>query len=152
MPTRDYPSRPVVGVLAVVWRDDKVLLVRRANPPQSGCWGFPGGGVELSETLAQAAQRELVEETGVIATGGQPVTAIDVIEPSVAAGTAAGDRARPRYHYVLVAVALDWQAGEPMAGDDALDAAWFSPDRLPEALCTDVAELVALTTPVRARR
>lgn len=152
MPTRDYPSRPVVGVLAVVWRDGEVLLVRRANPPQAGRWGFPGGGIELGETLAEAARRELAEETGVVATGGRPVTAIDVIEQPDTGDRDAEDRDGPRYHYVLVAVALDWRAGEPVAADDALDAAWFAPDRLPADLCTEVAELVALTSPDRARR
>lgn len=145
MATSEYPTRPVVAVLAVVWRDGQVLLIKRANPPQAGRWGFPGGRVELGETVAEAARRELREETGIIATGGAPVTAIDVIE-----GEGAG-RHRPHFHYVLVAVAVDWRAGEPVAADDALDAAWCAPDRLPRALCAEVGELVALTSPSRAR-
>jgi 8-oxo-dGTP diphosphatase len=56
---RRYPERPIVGVLAVVMRGDRVLIVRRANPPLSGRWGFPGGVLELGETVAQGAMREL---------------------------------------------------------------------------------------------
>ena len=64
---RRYPERPIVGVLAIVMREDRVLVVRRANPPMPGRWGFPGGVLELGETVAQGAMRELEEETGVIA-------------------------------------------------------------------------------------
>ena len=56
---RRYPDRPIVGVLAVVMRGDRALVVRRANPPMSGRWGFPGGVLELGETVAQGAMREL---------------------------------------------------------------------------------------------
>jgi hypothetical protein len=61
---RSYPERPIVGVLAAVMRGDRVLVVRRANPPMLGRWGFPGGVLELGETVAQGAMRELAEETG----------------------------------------------------------------------------------------
>jgi len=68
---RRYPERPIVGVLAVVMRGDRALVVRRANPPMSGRWGFPGGVLELGETVAQGAMRELFEETGVTVEPGQ---------------------------------------------------------------------------------
>src|SRR5437764_13140291 len=74
---RRYPERPIVGVLAVVMRGDRALVVRRANPPLSGRWGFPGGVLELGETVAQAAMRELFEETGVTAEAARPLTVID---------------------------------------------------------------------------
>src|SRR5499433_3734192 len=75
---RRYPDRPIVGVLAVVMRGDRVLVVRRANPPMPGRWGFPGGVLELGETVAQGAMRELFEETGVVAEAGGPLTGIYV--------------------------------------------------------------------------
>jgi 8-oxo-dGTP diphosphatase len=64
---RRYPERPIVGVLAVVMRGERAPAARRANPPMSGRWGFPGGVLELGETVAQGAMRELFEETGVAA-------------------------------------------------------------------------------------
>ena len=115
---RRYPDRPIVGVLAVVLRGERVLVVRRANPPMPGRWGFPGGVLELGETVAQGAMRELLEETGVTAEAEGPLTVIDTIDR---------DReGRIRYHYTLVAVVGSWQAGEGVAGDDADEVAWLT--------------------------
>jgi 8-oxo-dGTP diphosphatase len=115
---RRYPDRPIVGVLAVVLRGDRVLVVRRANPPMPGRWGFPGGVLELGETVAQGAMRELFEETGVKAEAAGPLTVIDTIDR---------DReGRVHYHYTLVAVIGRWQSGEGVAGDDADEVAWLT--------------------------
>jgi ADP-ribose pyrophosphatase YjhB (NUDIX family) len=115
---RRYPDRPIVGVLAVVMRDDRVLVVRRTNPPMPGRWGFPGGVLELGETVAQGAMRELAEETGVIAEAAGPLTVIDTIDRD--------QEGRVRYHYTLVAVIGDWQSGEGVPGDDAGEVAWLT--------------------------
>jgi 8-oxo-dGTP diphosphatase len=115
---RRYPERPVVGVLAVVMRGDRALVVRRANPPMSGRWGFPGGVLELGETVAEGAMRELHEETGVTAAPEGTLTVVDTIDRD-------GD-GRVRYHYTLVAVIGTWQAGEGVAGDDADEVAWLT--------------------------
>lgn len=138
------PHSPRLAVLAVVTRADpagaRVLLVRRANPPQAGFWGFPGGKVEWGEDLGQAAIRELKEETGV--DGANPVVfnAIDLIETDPAA---AGRPAAPAHHDLMIAVHLEWRAGNPAAGDDALEACWVAPAALPRPLCADVARVVA---------
>jgi ADP-ribose pyrophosphatase YjhB (NUDIX family) len=115
---RCYPDRPIVGVLAVVLRGDKALVVRRSNPPLAGRWGFPGGVLELGETVAQGAARELLEETGVVAEPAGTLTVIDSIQRE--------DAGRVRYHYTLVAVRGIWQSGEGIAGDDADEVAWLS--------------------------
>ena len=115
---RRYPDRPIVGVLAVVLRGDRVLIVRRANPPMPGRWGFPGGVLELGETVAQGAMRELLEETGVKAEAAGPLTVIDTIDRD--------DEGRVRYHYTLVAVVGAWQSGEGVPGDDADEVAWLT--------------------------
>jgi 8-oxo-dGTP diphosphatase len=128
---RRYPDRPIVGVLAVVLRGDRALVVRRANPPLAGRWGFPGGVLELGETVAQGAMRELVEETGVTAEAAGILTVIDTIDRD--------DENRVRYHYTLVAVHCTWQAGDAIAGDDADAVAWLSR--------TEIAEGGLLTAP-----
>jgi 8-oxo-dGTP diphosphatase len=115
---RRYPERPIVGVLAVVLRDNRALVVRRANPPMAGRWGFPGGVLDLGETVAQGAMRELFEETGVIAEAAGPLTVIDTIDRD--------EEGRVRYHYTLVAVIGHWRSGEGAPGDDADEVAWLS--------------------------
>ena len=115
---RGYPERPIVGVLAVVLRGDRVLVVRRANPPMPGRWGFPGGVLELGETVAQGAMRELFEETGVKAEAASPLTVMDTIDRD--------SEGRVRYHYTLVAVIGHWRSGEGVAGDDADELAWLT--------------------------
>lgn len=129
--------RPVVATIAAVIRDDEVLLVRRANPPDAGRWGFPGGKIETGETIQQTALRELVEETGVRAHAREVFTAVDVLDYDNAGSL--------RQHFVLVAVRCEWKAGEPQPGDDALEARWFSLDQIDQsklALSPDVPEVV----------
>ncbi|MGH7109224.1 MAG: NUDIX domain-containing protein, partial [Stellaceae bacterium] len=78
--SRRYPDRPIVGVLAVVLRGARALCVRRGHPPLAGRWGFPGGVLELGETVAQGAMRELREETGVVATPAGVLTVLDSLD------------------------------------------------------------------------
>ena len=108
---RRYPARPIVGVLAVVLRGERALVVRRSNPPMAGRWGFPGGVLELGETVAEGAMRELVEETGVVAEPSGVLTVIDTIDRD--------DQGRVRYHYSLVAVRGSWRQGEGAPADGA---------------------------------
>src|SRR5437588_13086542 len=65
-PTRTYPTRPYLAVSAAIFRDDRVLIVRRARPPAHGLHTLPGGVVELGETLQEAVIREVLEETGLV--------------------------------------------------------------------------------------
>lgn len=127
--------RPIPAVLAVILRGPEVLLVRRANPPDAGLWGFPGGKIEPGETLARAAEREAREETGVRCRAGSAFAALDAFHREDGA---------LRAHYVLVALACQWLGGEPAAADDALEAAWFPLAALPGARSVDVDRIAAL--------
>ncbi|MCT4610736.1 MAG: NUDIX hydrolase [Pelagimonas sp.] len=110
-------NRPVVAALAVVVRDAQVLLVRRRNPPDAGIWGYPGGKVDLGEPIAQAAQRELFEETGVVARAGQTLEGLDLI--------LSDDDGQIAHHFYLVPVVCHYDHGDPIAQDDALEARWI---------------------------
>jgi 8-oxo-dGTP diphosphatase len=116
-------TAPRVGVLAVTFRDGKVLLVCRRNEPQQGGWGFPGGSVEVGESLHDAALRELREETGVRA---EVLGMVDVVEVRET------DAAGRYHHFVLVALLCRYLSGEAVPGDDASDCRWVDvPDGMP---------------------
>jgi len=112
-----HSPSPIPAVIAVVVRDGEALLVRRANPPDEGLWGFPGGKIEFGETVADAAIRELREETGIAAEARDVITTLDILVPS--------EDGSIRQHYILIAMRCRWLSGEPVAGDDALEARWF---------------------------
>jgi 8-oxo-dGTP diphosphatase len=112
--------RPIPAAGIVVIRGDEILLIQRGKPPHQGEWSIPGGKIEFGETSAEAALRELKEETGIEA---EIIGLIDVID-SIGARQAAGD-----WHYLLVDYAARWVAGEPAAADDVSDAAFFPLDQ-----------------------
>jgi 8-oxo-dGTP diphosphatase len=122
MPTHKYPKSPQTAVGAIVIRDSMVLLVRRRHGPGEGLWAIPGGRVELGETLQQAAEREVMEETGVTIRAGDPMYAFDLIERD--------DAGRVRFHYVIVDLMADYVSGEPQPSDDACEARWVAPEEM----------------------
>jgi 8-oxo-dGTP diphosphatase len=108
---------PTLGASACVWKDGKVLLVQRAKPPL-GLWSLPGGRVEFGETALAAAERELLEESGVTADLTAFVGFYEVIWES------------PPFHYAIACYGGFWTAGEANAASDALDARWVAPSEL----------------------
>jgi 8-oxo-dGTP diphosphatase len=115
---------PIAAVGVVCLRDDDVLLVRRGAPPLEDSWSLPGGRIEWGERAADAALRELEEETGCTA---ELIGLIDVVDAVLSRRE--GESA-PWGHYVLVDFAARWLEGEPKAADDARDARFFAPDEV----------------------
>ncbi len=110
--------RTLAASVVVRDADGRVLLVRRANPPEQGCWSVPGGRVEPGETLAEAARREAREETGLEVHVGRELWQLDL--PDGRGGVF-------EVHDFLAEVV----GGTLAPGDDASEAAWFAPADLP---------------------
>jgi len=125
------PSRPVVGVGAVVVRDGRVLMVKRGKEPLRGRWTLPGGTVELGETLEEAVVRELQEETGLSVTPRELLALFDRIHR---------EAGRVAYHFVIADYLCDYVTGELRAGSDAEAVAFVAPAEfgayeVPEKAC-----------------
>ncbi len=105
-------STPVPTVGVICFRGQEVLLIRRGKPPRMGDWSIPGGRLEWDEGVKACALRELMEETGVRA---ELLGLVDVIDGFFGEGR----------HYVLIDYAARWIEGEPVAGDDAIDARFW---------------------------
>jgi 8-oxo-dGTP diphosphatase len=107
---RRYPDQPLVGVGAVVFKGDEVLLVRRGQEPAKDSWSLPGGLVEVGETLTAAIQRELMEETGISVHLLGIAAVLERIFPDL--------DGRIAYHYVLVDFLCDYLKGELTPSSD----------------------------------
>ena len=121
-------GQPQVGVGAIVLHHGRILLVRRAKEPNQGLWSIPGGRLRLGEKLHEAAEREILEETGIRIRVGKLLYHFEFI--------AHGDDDMVAYHYVVLDFAGDYLGGELQAGDDAIEAAWVGFDTLPELSLT----------------
>ena len=133
---RAYPTRPFLAASAVIYRDGRILLVRRARAPGRDLFSLPGGVVEAGETLADAVTREVLEETGL------------TVEPVALAGhrevimrDAAG---RVERHFVILPFACHWRAGEVAPSDEVAEAIWVAPDDIANLKTTSgLAEIIA---------
>lgn len=139
----DYPNRPLVGVGVVVFKDDRVLLVRRGKPPREGQWSLPGGRQRLGERVAEAARREVAEEAGLVVEIGPLVDVVDSITRD--------DTGAVQYHYTLVDLLAEWRSGEAVAGHDAAEVAWADPkDLAPYGLWKETERIIALAMQKRS--
>ncbi len=118
----DYPNRPLVGVGVVVFKGDRVLLVRRGKPPRQGRWSLPGGRQRLGEAVRETARREVLEEAGLEVEVTALLDVLDSITRDQAGAIA--------YHYTLVDFLAEWRAGAAVAGGDAAEVAWADPAEL----------------------
>jgi 8-oxo-dGTP diphosphatase len=130
---REYPSQPIVGVGVVIMEGGRLVLVRRGAEPALGKWSFPGGAVELGETVREAAVREAKEECGldVEIVEETPMDAYDILELD--------EEGRLRYHYVLLQFLAEPKDGVLEPTSDVTDARWIP---LEEAENYDLAESV----------
>jgi ADP-ribose pyrophosphatase YjhB (NUDIX family) len=115
--SRRYPPRPILGVGALIIRDDQVLLVQRGKEPLKGYWSLPGGAVEAGEALETAIRREVLEETNL------DVEVMKVIE--IFERITRDAEGRAEYHYVLIDYLCTVKGGEARAGSDAAGIAWL---------------------------
>ena len=122
--TREYPERPIIGVGGVIFSNQSVLLVKRANDPGKGQWSLPGGAVELGETLVEALCREIFEEVSIKIRIGGLVRLLDRILYDNAK--------RIRFHYVIADYWGYPVSGRPRAGSDTIDAKFVGIDRIRE--------------------
>jgi len=119
------PSYPQLAVSAAIFRDSKILLVRRAKSPARGFYSLPGGRVEFGETLHAALHREVAEETAL---------KVEIVNLAawreVMPGTGGGG------HYLIMSFAARWSAGEVVLNDELDDYKWLAPDGLGELRMT----------------
>jgi 8-oxo-dGTP diphosphatase len=133
---RAYPDRPYLAVSAAIMRGGKVLVVRRARKPALNLYTLPGGVVEAGETLFEAVEREVREETQL------------KIEPVALAGHREvifrDAEGRVERHFVILSFAARWRAGEPVLNEELDDARWLAPSELSGLKTTEgLAEIVA---------
>lgn len=121
---RRYPAKPILGVGALVFDRDLVLLVQRGNEPLKGWWSLPGGAVEAGERVEDAVCREVLEETNLEVSVVRFGEIFERIMPD-----AAGEI---EYHYVLLDYVCEVRGGSLRAGSDSADVRWFSPEELIE--------------------
>jgi 8-oxo-dGTP diphosphatase len=132
---REFPELPLVGVGAIIIEGDRVLLVKRANPPIQGQWSIPGGVLEVGEMVREAAVREAREETGLMVEPGELLGVYDRIlrDPEQ----------RVQYHYVLIDFLCRPVGGELLAASDAAEVRWFRREELPALrLAEDTLEVI----------
>ena len=130
---------PVATVGVVCLRGDQVLLIKRGTPPRQGQWSLPGGRLEWGETTKVAALRELMEETGVEA---RLLGLVDVLDGLFTSRTTG----ETTLHYVMIDYAARWLSGEPVAGDDAAEARFFSREEALAVVEWDVTRAVISET------
>lgn len=120
---REYPDSPVLGVGAVIFNNEEVVLVKRGKEPGYGKWSIPGGAVELGETLKEGLLREIREETGLEVEIGGIVDVLDWVSRD------AYDRIK--YHYVLVDFWCKCTYLELNPSSDVIGARWVQVSDVP---------------------
>lgn len=119
---RLYPARPILAASIAVFRAGKVLLAERTKPPSAALFSLPGGLVEVGERLADAALRELAEETGVAAQIVAFNDHVEIIERDEHEGVTR--------HFVVASFVGNWLSGEGEIGPEARRILWVEPGEI----------------------
>ena len=114
--SRRYPTRPFLGVGALIFEGRSILLVERAKEPLKGYWSLPGGIVEAGEKLDAAVRREVLEETGLEI---EPIALFEIFERIMLDA-----EGRPEYHYVLMDYLCRVTGGRLGAASDVSRTLW----------------------------
>jgi 8-oxo-dGTP diphosphatase len=143
MNDRLFPARPILAVSAAVFRQGRVLIVRRARAPLVGHFSLPGGGVEIGETLAAALARELEEEVGVKA---------EIIAFNRHVEAIAHEGGRVRTHFVIASFVARWTNGKPRLSDEVDAVDWIDPaEPLPSPATPGLSEILARAARIESR-
>ncbi len=119
---RLYPALPLLAVSIALFRNDEVLLIKRAKPPLEGLFSLPGGLVECGEGVEEAARRELWEEVEMKA---GPLTFnqhVEIIEHDA--------EARVKRHYVIANFGASWASGTGRTNEEVSEILWASAEAL----------------------
>lgn len=127
--SRRYPAHPLIGVGALIFRRDSILLVERGREPLKGHWSLPGGLVETGELLTAAVEREILEETGLHI---KPLQIFEIFERIMRDASGAAE-----YHYVLIDFLCKVVGGELCAADDVSNVQWVRRPALKEVRLTE---------------
>ena len=126
---RRYPKRPIVGVGALIFKRDRILMAQRGKEPLKHWWSLPGGALELGELLADGIRREVREETGLEV---RPLGVLEIFERIMRDAAGA-----PEYHYVLIDYLCRITGGTLRAGDDVCRVEWVRRRDLPALQITE---------------
>ena len=120
----DINSRPFIGVAVLLWKEDCLLLGQRRGSNEELCWQFPGGHLEVGETVLECAAREVLEETGLEMASAVHAGYTDKM-------FSMGDR-----DYLTLFVSAAYLSGQPeiMEPDKCLSWQWFPYNQLPNPL------------------
>jgi 8-oxo-dGTP diphosphatase len=121
---RRYPARPILGVGALIFDGDRILLVERGKEPLKGYWSLPGGVLEVGETLEEGLRREVREETGLLV---ESAAMLEIFERIIRDAQGAAE-----YHYVLIDYICTVTGGVLCAADDVSRVEWVPRDKLAE--------------------
>jgi ADP-ribose pyrophosphatase len=134
---REYPDHPLVGVGAIIVDAGRVALIKRGKAPLLGEWSIPGGILELGETVRQGAEREALEETGLVVRATELLGVFDRV--------VLDEAKKCQYHYVLIDFLCERVSGDLRAAGDAADSRWFSAEEVSKLpLPEDTARVIRL--------
>jgi 8-oxo-dGTP diphosphatase len=119
---------PMIATDGLLYKDGKVLLVKRSHEPFKNYWALPGGFVDFGERLEDAAVRETFEESGIKTKVKKMV------------GVYSDPKRDPRGHVITVCFLLEYVSGKVTTSDETSDVRFFK--KLPDKIAADQAQMI----------